>query len=176
MALVLLVPALMAAALTLYAGYRRDRQEVERHLTETTRALSLVVDRQFGQAEAVLWSLAVSPQLRAEDYAGFDAMARAATRLPDAWAVVEEPGRQVVNTRVPPGTALPALDNQDHWKGLAPGQVRVSNLFTGIVARQLTVSVDTLVMLPDGSPRYVSVIMPAGTMSRILADQGLPST
>jgi uncharacterized membrane protein len=54
--LVLLIPALAAAGIAVYAGYRHDRQEVEKHLQETARALSLVVDRQFGQAEALLWA------------------------------------------------------------------------------------------------------------------------
>ncbi|MCC2652886.1 MAG: integral rane sensor hybrid histidine kinase, partial [Microvirga sp.] len=55
--LVLLLPALAAAGMLVYAGYRHDRQAVEKHLQETARALSLVVDRQFGQAEALLWAL-----------------------------------------------------------------------------------------------------------------------
>ncbi len=77
--LVLLVPALAAAGMAVYAGYRHDRQEVEKHLQETARALSLLVDRQFGQAEALLWALSTSPQLKEKDYAGFDARARAAS-------------------------------------------------------------------------------------------------
>jgi len=176
MALALLVPALAAAALTIYAGYRNERHEVEKHLLETTRALSLVVDRQFGQAEALLWSLAASPQLKARDYSGFDALARAATRLPGAWVVVEEPGQQVVNTRLPRGAPLPQTGTQKHWEGIAPGQVRVSNLFIGLVAKQPSVGVDTLITDGDGSQRYVSIIMPAETVSRVLADQGLPPT
>ncbi len=56
LALVLLIPALATAAITVYAGYRHDREEIEKHLQETSRALSLVVDRQFGQAEALLWA------------------------------------------------------------------------------------------------------------------------
>lgn len=176
MTLALLVPALAAAALAIYAGYRNDRQEVEKHLLETTRALSLVVDRQFGQAEALLWSLAASPQLKARDYAAFDALAREATRLPGAWVVVEEPGRQVVNTRLPPGSTLPQTGTQKHWEGIAPGQVRVSNLFIGLVAKQPTVGVETLISDQDGSQRFVSVILPAEAVSRILVDQGLPPT
>ncbi len=120
--------------------------------------------------------MAASPILQTKDYAAFDTLARRATRLPDAWVVVEEPGRQVVNTRLPPGSALPELRGQDHWKGITPGQVRVSNLFTGVVAKQPTVGVDTLVILDDGSPRYVSVIMPAAVVGRILSDQRLPPT
>ncbi|GEO14829.1 hypothetical protein [Microvirga aerophila] len=81
--LAVLIPALVAAGMIVYAGYRHDRQEIERHIQETARALSLVVDRQFGQAEALLWALSTSPQLLEKDYAGFDARARAAIRLPD---------------------------------------------------------------------------------------------
>ncbi|HEX2554707.1 MAG TPA: PAS domain-containing protein [Microvirga sp.] len=176
LALALLVPALAAAGLTLYASYRNARKEVEKHLQETSRALSLVVDRQFGQAEALLWSLSVSPQLRARDYAGFDALAREATRLPGAWVLVEEPGRQVVNTRLTPGSALPVLSNQDHWTGLAPGQIQVSNLFTGLVAKRPAVALNMLLVDPDGSQRFLSVIMLAETFSQILADQSLPAT
>jgi PAS domain-containing protein len=175
MVVALLVPAFTAAALTLYVGYDRDWQEVRKHLLETSRALSLVVDRQFGQAEALLWALAASPLLQSSDHTAFDAVARRAIRIPDAWVVVEEPGRQVVNTRLHPGSPLPELGAQDHWKGLAPEQVRVSNLFAGVVSKQPAISIDTLVVLADGSPRYVSVVMPAGAISRIFSDQGLPS-
>lgn len=174
MVFALLVPAFAAAALTLYVGYYRDRQEIQKQLLETARALSLVIDRQFGQAEALLWALAASPFLQEKDHAAFDAFARRATHMPDAWIVVEEPGRQVINTRLPSGASLPALGVQDHWKGLAPGQVRVSNLFTGVVSKQPAIGIDTLVVLADGSPRYVSVIMPAEAVSRILSDQGFP--
>ncbi|MEE1654738.1 PAS domain-containing protein [Microvirga sp. CF3062] len=170
----LLIPTFAAAVLALYTGYYRDRQEIQKHLLETGRALSLVLDRQFGQAEALLWALAASPVLQTKDHAAFDALARRATRMPDAWVVVEELGRQVVNTRLPPGAALPELPVQDHWKGITPGQVRVSNLFTGVVAKQPTVGIDTLVTLDDGSPRYVSVIMPAPVVARIFSDQRLP--
>ena len=55
--LVLLIPALATAGFIVYAGYRHDCEEIEKHLHETARALSLVVDRQFGQAEALLWAL-----------------------------------------------------------------------------------------------------------------------
>jgi hypothetical protein len=78
--LVLLVPALLSAGVILYAGYRQGRQEIERHLQETARALSLVVDRQLGQTEALLWALSTSPQLLAKDYADFDVRARVAIR------------------------------------------------------------------------------------------------
>ncbi|HYF54571.1 MAG TPA: cache domain-containing protein, partial [Salinarimonas sp.] len=173
LALVLLVPALLAAALTLYAGYRQARQEVERHLQETSRALSLVVDRQFGQAEALLWALSASRQLRAGDHAGFDGLAREAVRIPGAWVVVEEDGRQVVNTRLPPGSPLPETGTA-YRQGRHAGQIRISDLFMGTVARTPSVAVDVLIDAGNGRERHLSVIMEADTIARILADQGLP--
>ncbi|RDI58055.1 sensor histidine kinase [Microvirga subterranea] len=174
--LALLLPALAAGGLLVYAGYRHDRQAVEKHLQETARALSLVVDRQFGQAEALLWALSTSPQLLEKDYAAFDARARAAIRLPGAWVSVADDRGQVVNTRLPPGSPLPLIDNRDHRKGLTVGTLRVSNLFSGLVAKQPTVGIDTLVRTDDGSELYISVNMLADTITRILADQGLPPT
>jgi PAS domain S-box-containing protein len=172
--LAILSPALGAAALTQYAGYRHARQEVEKHLQETSRALSLVVDRQLGQAEALLWSLSASPMLRTGDSAGFDSLAREAIRIPGAWIVVEEPGRQLVNTRLPAGTIPPNTGTTDHWKGLTPGQIRISNLFTGLVTKQPSVAIETLIETGAGQ-RYVTIIMQADTVARILADQALPS-
>lgn len=174
--LVLLLPALAAGGLVVYAGYRHDRQSVEKHLQETARALSLVIDRQFGQAEALLWALSTSPQLLEKDYAAFDARARAAIRIPGAWITVADDRGQVVNTLLPPGSPLPLINNRDHRKGLTVGTVRVSNLFTGFVAKQPAVGIDTLVTTDDGSELYVSMIMRADTVTRILADQGLPPT
>jgi PAS domain S-box-containing protein len=173
LALALLLPALLAAALTLYAGYREARGQVERQLQETTRALSLVLDRQFGQAEALLWSLSASRLLRAGDFAEFAGLAREAVRLPGAWVVVEENGRQVVNTRLPPGSPLPETGTA-YRQGLTPGQVRISNLFTGTVAQKPSVAVDTLVEWGGGRRSVVSVIMQADALDRVLADQGLP--
>jgi citrate lyase beta subunit len=39
--LVLLISALAAAGIAVFVGYRHDRREVETHLQETARALSL---------------------------------------------------------------------------------------------------------------------------------------
>ncbi len=172
--LVLLIPSLAAAVLAVYAGYLHDRQEVEKHLQETARALSLVVDRQLGQAEALLWALSTSPQLIEKDYAAFDARARAAIRLPGTWVVAADDEKQVVNTLLPPGSPLPIVPDAGHRRGLVPGTIRISNLFTGLAAKRPAMAIDTVVTAQDGSELFVSVIMLADTVSRILADQGLP--
>jgi PAS domain S-box-containing protein len=172
--LVLLVPAFAAAGIAVYGGYLNNRQGVEKHLQETSRALSLVVDRQFGQAEALLWALSTSALLHERNYAAFDAWARTAIRVPGTWVVVEDDKGQVINTLLPPGSMLPGTRSRDHWKGAAVGTVRISNLFKGLVAKEPAVGADTLVVAADGSQLYVSIIMLAETVSRVLADQSLP--
>lgn len=172
--LALLVPALVAGGVAVYAGYKNDRTEVEKHLQETSRALSLVVDRQFGQAEALLWALSTSAQLRDKNYAAFDARARAAIRIPDTWIVVEDERGQVVNTLLPRGSPLPNINSRDHWQGAVQGAVRISNLFTGLVAKQPAVGIDILISAADGSKLFVSIITRSDTLSQILIDQSLP--
>ncbi len=172
--LALLIPALVSAGGILYAGYRQGRHEIEKHLQETARALSLAVDRQLGQAEALLWALSTSPHLLDKEYAEFDARARAAIRIPGTWITVADDRGQVVNTLLPMGSPLPTVTSRDHRQGLAPGQVRISNLFMGLVSREANVGIDTLVTTSDGTELYVSINMRAQTISRILADQSLP--
>jgi PAS domain S-box-containing protein len=168
----ILLPALAAGGLTLYVSYQGQRENTERLLGETARALSLAVDRQLGQAEATLFALAASPHLAAGDYPAFDAEAREALRLPESWVLVEDPSRQVVNTLLPPGAPLPG-HNGSHWRHPGVGRAIVSNLFTGTVARQPTVGTDLLI--DKGGRRFsLGIITRYQAFSRILADQNLP--
>ena len=75
---------------------------------------------------------------------------------------------------LPPGSALPAVGNQDHWRGIEPVRVRISNLFRGLVAQSPSVSVETIIRDPDGALQQIAVIMPADRVSQALADQRLP--
>jgi signal transduction histidine kinase len=176
LAVSLLVPALLAAGVALYAGYRRDRDAMEGHLAETARALALVVDRQLGQAEAAVWALATSPHLARGDHAALDAQARRSLRIPESWFVLEGRGRQLVNTHLPPGAPLPELPNQGHWASASTERADFGNLFTGLVSGQPSVAASLLVPGPEGSgeTQHLSVIMRTTAFSRILADQNLP--
>ncbi|MCC2650194.1 MAG: signal transduction histidine kinase, partial [Microvirga sp.] len=68
------------------------------------------------------------------------------------------------------------VESKDHRTGLTVGTVRVSNLFSGLVAKQPAVGMDTLVTADDGSELYISINMLADTVTQILSDQKLPPT
>jgi signal transduction histidine kinase/transposase InsO family protein/ActR/RegA family two-component response regulator len=166
----LLVPFLLGLALMLHSAYQRDRDYVERHLLETSRALSLAVDRLFGQAETALWALAASPHLDSGDFAALDAQARRILRTPDSWFMLEVPGRQVVNTYLPPGAPLPPLPDQSHWRGATVDRVTVSGLFSGLVAGH-PVFASSLLVEKAGTTYLLSVVARPHVFGRLLEEE-----
>ena len=177
--LAVLIPALLAAGLLLWNAYRQEEQSLSRQMSVTARALALVVDRQLGQEQVLLDSLATSPTLAAGDWKGFDAQARAATRHGPSWIVVLNPqGDQVVNTMAPAGATLPTrAQRQTSSTFTRPrsAQVRVSNLFNGTLVGVPIIALDREVMLADG--RRVALASSALTtqFDRVWRDQDFPA-
>ena len=85
LALAVFLPALVAALWVIHRAYESERAGLERGLRETTRALSMVVDRELGQRETVARFLADStaldnaPALSESDLRTFYEQARRAT-------------------------------------------------------------------------------------------------
>ena len=175
--LVLTLAAILATSLTLWDAIRHQRSAIERQLSETARALSLVVDRRLGQDQVLVESLATSPYLAQGDMRGFDIQARQAMHRPGSWVTVITPdGRMLVNTRRPwgaspykinrPGNALagPAFNARD---------VTVSNVVNSALAEAKIIFVNTGVTTPDG-PAQISIVNQVESMQEIFRDQRLP--
>jgi two-component sensor histidine kinase len=147
MALSLVVPATIFMALLARAEFGESRARYERQLMATTRALLLATDRQIGQGQSVLQTLAVSPALISGDIPAFERQARAAVQGTDGWIVLLDNQRQLVNTRHPAGAPPPRIGLPDYrWQTIRAGRTSVSNL----------------VLPPKGAPfpPFVSIDMP----------------
>gem|GEM_PF-824080 len=171
------VLALLALAAGAYLVRGIDslaRTEAERQLLETTRAMSSVVDGDIRRYEAMLAALASSESLARGDFAAFDAVARRQPVGPDAWIVVgDRSGRQLVNTALPPGSALPlGRPPAAMWRALDRGRSHVCDLVRGrIEPRILCVDVPVLV---GGRPAYnLSVIFRPRRFQAIIDRQRL---
>lgn len=173
---VVIVPAALLAANLIYEAHRNEREAVERQLSETSHALSLVVDRQLGQSEALLTALATSPSLKQRDLAAFYQQAREA--LPDSgrWIVLTgADGKQLVNTLLPYGAALPDSSPYPVYENvIGTRSTYISSLKRGLRHRHvLFVAVP---VVHNASVRYgfLAMTMVPSEMSDVLADQKLP--
>jgi two-component sensor histidine kinase len=129
MALSLVVPATIFMTLLARAEFGESRARYERQLIATTRALVLATDRQIGQGQSILQTLAVSPALISGDIPAFERQARAAVQDGDGWIVLIDGDRQLVNTRLPAGEPLPKARLPDYrWRTIRAGRTSVSNL------------------------------------------------
>jgi signal transduction histidine kinase/CheY-like chemotaxis protein len=174
--LAVLAPALITAALLLVNAYRQERDSISRQMSETARALSLVVDRQIGQDKVLMSALAASPALKSGDWDVFDAQAREASLPSGNWVSVSVDGVQMVNTHVPRGVRLPQSTNADIVWSQAPGQtVAVSNMFRSRLTNTPIVAVEMKLPRADGALVELAVLREASSFNRVWKDQGFPA-
>ena len=172
------LPALVGAAVLIADAYRFNRAQTERQLLETTRAMSLVVDRQLGQSEAVLRALIASPNLARGDLRHFEAQARGAVDPAGSWIVLYDmTGRQLLNTRLPAGSALPPPVTgtlRAAAKDIGRGRTHYCNLTEGPVAGHPVLCVARPVMVGGKIAYALVVAFEPRTLDPILTEQRLP--
>ena len=176
MALSLVVPAVIFMALLARAEYGDSRARYERQLVATTRALALATDRQIGQGQSILQTLAVSPALSSGDLPTFERQARAAVRGGDGWIVLLDGEHQLLNTKLPPGARLPASRMPAYrWEVVRSGRTTVSNLVQRGGPDQAFVAIDMPVIV-DGELHDLSYVQSPRAFSSIFTAQNIPPT
>jgi two-component sensor histidine kinase len=176
MALSLVVPATIFMALLARAEFGESRARYERQLMATTRALLLATDRQIGQGQSVLQTLAVSPALISGDIPAFERQARAAVQGTDGWIVLLDNQHQLVNTRHPAGAPPPRIGLPDYrWQTIRAGRTSVSNLVRPGQAGQFPpfVSIDMPVIV-NGKLYDLAYQQSPKALSSIFAAQNVP--
>ncbi|SHI32865.1 PAS domain S-box-containing protein [Roseomonas rosea] len=136
--LAVLVPALVISGAAAWHLARSYRQAFETRLQDTTRALALFVESELDTLMTRVVALASSPLLEDDDLNPFGNWARRIGEAPGGWIVVNDaaPGhRQLLNTGLPAGTALPPplAPGEGAWdvirRVVETGRPAVSNLF-----------------------------------------------
>lgn len=173
---VLVLPGLVFCAglmLRLSASERaRSQQEAEAAAVRTADAL----DREVTNIRAALRVLATSPALARRDLPAFDMQARAVAGTMKMNIVLNDAeGQQHVNTRSPPGAALPRANVMEALREVvATGRPMLSDLFQGAVSGELAVAV--LMPVPERAPPtwVLSTSMQPESLARLLQAQALP--
>lgn len=169
-----MVPTVAAAVLAILYVYQQERDGFERGLTEATRALSLVVDREIARREAVLKTLAESPTLTARDLSAFYGYASQVSPTNDTTIVLTGlDGEQLLNTRRPLGTKLPSSIFKPLRKN-SPHGTLISDLYFAPLGQQYSFAVEVPVIRAGEVIYYVAMGNFATHMQQVLADQKLP--
>ena len=105
-----LLPALLLSALGVAYVYREQRDFNYASVAETARALALALDRDMLRRESVLRTLGTSPALQEGELQRFYGYAAAVAAETNAAIILSDlQGRQLLNTRVQFGAALPPM-------------------------------------------------------------------
>ena len=168
----------------LTAGIIRQLAESEREARRqsiifSARALMNATDALIAKHIAIAQTLAASPALQIEDYAGFRReAARALPALEGAWVVLaDDGGQQLVNLLRPTDADLPrrhadALAVQRHAR--ETGRPQVSGVFPGAVLGNPIVTVEVPVLRDGKPPLGLAVIMQPKIFQPLIAEAMLP--
>ncbi len=127
-----LLPGMLGVAWLIGSTYQAERDAHERTLRDTARAMSRLVDGELQRRATIAHVLSQAPSLdspaQMQDPAhrlAFERLARRAMQGLEGWVELREPGRVIINTRVPDGVngegpAPEKLSAQGVMQPLAP--------------------------------------------------------
>lgn len=173
-----LVPALLGSAAAVAYIYHEEKKFHHASMRETAQALALALDRDMGRRHAILRTLAASPALAMDDLARFHAFASAVAGETDAAIILSDlHGRQLVNTRLPFGAALPPMLPMEREYRAREGNepTLMSDLYIpppGLGGFSFAVQIP---VRRDGQVRlFLSMAAFASQLQKLLAEQHLP--
>ncbi|NEX61036.1 bifunctional diguanylate cyclase/phosphodiesterase [Noviherbaspirillum galbum] len=173
-----LLPAIVGAILLFIYEYQDGLAQQRKNTIQTARAMALAVDNHLLKAQALAQTLSTSHNLAARNLAGFHEEARAAITLSGLGTNVvlrDAAGRQVLNTAIAFGGALPGQPDPEHVRGVfATARPTFSDVFISPVYKRPIMSVDVPVFL-DGKVAYaLGVGILPKDFNTLVKSQGLP--
>ena len=175
--MVLAMPIL--AVQYLLAATADDAEQAQIRVKASTLARDVAgsIDRELAGLMATTQVLALSQHLQTGDLAAFDQQARTVYRILGINVVLRDVGaQQLVNTRLPWGSSLPANrePESDALAVMTKGPV-VSNLFTGAVAGKPLFIVNVPVLRDDEVVYHLTLSVEPDRILRIVQQATAPS-
>ncbi|MET0856187.1 MAG: ATP-binding protein [Telluria sp.] len=176
----ILLPAFASSMLAVWYVYDQEHDSQERSVGEAARALALLVDKELQTREGVLQTLASSPSLARGDLAEFYGHAKSMAPTPASAIILQEPsGRQVMNTRVPPGQPLPQRRASDMGKLIEQyggNRTLVSDVFFAPVAKRYDFTIQVPVVIAGELKYYLAMGINAGSLQSLFQNQRFPAS
>jgi signal transduction histidine kinase len=174
----LLIPTFASGMLAVWYVYDQQHDDQERAVSEAAQALALLVDKELQTRESVLQALARSPALARGDLAEFYAHAKALAPGAGTTIVLQEAsGKQVINTRLPFGQALPqhrSSDMDQLMQRYGANRTLVSDVFLAPIARRYDFSVQVPVPVSGELNYYLTMGINASLLDQLFLDHHFP--
>src|SRR6185369_14078813 len=165
------LPVWLVAGFLVFHAYSAKRNQINRNVLETTRAMTMVVDRELSSVQAALRALATSPAFANGDFA---AVHRQTLELLKSYPgadiiVADATGQQLVNSYRSYGDSLPKRKNLEAVRSVfESGKPLVGDLFYGAVTRRPMIGIDVPVFR-DGKVAYdLAMTFPSDRLASIL--------
>jgi PAS domain S-box-containing protein len=158
-ALGLALPLLLLSAFFLSQMASLERDQIERRVSQVAEALTWDIDRELDRAIVTLETLATSEALANADFGTFHAQATRALRRTNTQILLLDLSlQQLLNTRVPFGTALPTTALAEvALRVIGTKEPQISDLFIGAVAKEPVIAVEIPVFIRQ-ELRYILVM------------------
>jgi two-component sensor histidine kinase len=155
-----------------WAYLRQEGQRIDRLAEQQVQSVAAQIDNRLAAVQATLNVLANNPMLLDGDMDQFRSRLEQTNLPPDIWFTVrDKTGQQLLNTRTPRGTALPAFAGRGDPVIFTEGQPYTSNLIWAPVTSQWAVTVSVPVRVPavTGDVRFaLTAGLPATYFRKIL--------
>ncbi|MEY2860363.1 MAG: Bacteriophytochrome cph2 [Pseudomonadota bacterium] len=174
---VCVLPAIVVSAALSYSTYRAERDNVEQQTVLVANAIMAELARDLAVAESGLKILATSQELNSGDLRGFHARARDALVSGNVhnYILTDPQGRQLVNTLLPYGTALPTTGTPPELARVFRSKSTVlTDLFVGPVVRRPTIAMGVPVGAGDVVAYSLNMGMDPERVNAMIASQPLP--
>jgi PAS domain S-box-containing protein len=157
---------------------RQEKATLERGLLETSRALTLALDREFDSSIITLKALATSEHLDSGNLSDFYRICSRILQRQENWRaiiLVDASGQQLFNMAKPGGASLPGvIDRETFIEAARSGTPAVGN-FSALIANEANVSLYVPVLRQDKVKYVLTAVVGPEAFAAILAQQKLPS-
>ena len=155
----LVLPLFFLIGLALYSVVSSEIVKTRDQLLRTAQDISRNIDREIFEYLTTLRALATSSTLERGEFEGFHKRAKEAIGNHNVGVLLVAPSlQQILNTRVPYGTALPKTADEDGVQTVfRTGQPYISNSFFGQISKRQVVNVGYPVVR-NGQVQYVLLI------------------
>lgn len=132
------IVGITAGTLITALAYKSQKDSLTKRLERTSQVVSSALDLHLQNAETVLQTLSAASSLENADLKTFHDLCSRAATTEDVWVVLDDAqGQQLVNTRVPFGTALPKVQyDSGEIAAYRAGKAYVSDLVIGPLTQQ----------------------------------------